>query len=246
MIGRLKTVIYGFLAFNLLWYIVALCVHSDVLPDPLTVYQSMGTIIYANMWEHVGASFIRILEGLFFSLILGIPLGLLSANYPKVNKICGPMLYFTYPIPKLALLPVVMLLMGIGENAKIVMIILILVFQIIIATRDAVLHIPKEDFHVLVSLGARNFQILRWVTFPAILPEVLTAVRVALGTAVSVLFFAETYGTDKGMGFYIVDSWMRLSYTEMYAGILILSLMGFFLFFLIDIMEERLCRWKNN
>jgi NitT/TauT family transport system permease protein len=246
MMKRVRTILYGFLAFNLLWLALAACVRSNVLVDPITVYKSIGNIFSTNIWEHVFASSARILAGLFIALFIAIPTGLLFADYPKINKICSPLLYFTYPVPKLALLPVVMLLMGIGEAAKITMIVLILVFQIIVATRDAVLHIPHEDFHVMISLGASRRQMLRWISFPAILPEVLTSVRVAIGTAVSVLFFTETFGTDRGMGFYIVDSWMRLAYTEMYAGILILSLIGFILFFAIDIAEEKICKWKQT
>lgn len=246
MIKRLSVFLYGFVAFNLVWFLAAICVQSPVLINPIKVYASFLNTAQPGLWLHAATSLIRILEGLFLSLFIGIPFGLLLANYPKVNKICSPLLYFSYPVPKLALLPVVMLLLGIGEAAKITMIVLILVFQIIIATRDATLHIPREDFHVFISLGAKKRQILRWITLPAIFPEILTALRVAIGTAVSVLFFTETYGTDKGMGFYIVDAWMRLSYTEMYTGILILSLIGFVLFFLIDLLEELVCKWKNN
>ena len=198
-----------------------------------------------NLGIHAIASACRMLEGLFIALLIAVPTGLLLANYPKINKICSPLLYFTYPVPKLALLPVVMLLLGIGEAAKIAMIVMILVFQLIVSIRDAALHIPREDFHVLISLGANKRQILRWITLPAILPETLTAIRVAIGTAASVLFFTETFGTDKGMGFYIVDSWMRLAYGEMYAGIFVLSLLGFILFFTIDILEKRVCKWKK-
>jgi NitT/TauT family transport system permease protein len=244
MIKRTKTILYGFLAFNLLWWALAAGIRSNVLVDPITVYKSFGTILRSTMWEHAVASSMRILIGLFIALLIAIPAGLLLANYPKINKICSPLLYFTYPVPKLALLPVVMLLMGIGEAAKITMIVLILIFQIIVATRDALLHIPSEDFYMMISLGASKRQMLRWISLPAILPEVLTSIRVAIGTTVSVLFFTETFGTDRGMGFYIVDSWMRLAYTEMYAGILILSLIGFVLFFALDIGEEKACKWK--
>jgi NitT/TauT family transport system permease protein len=198
-----------------------------------------------GMGIHMAVSAGRILEGLFIALLIAVPIGLTLANYPKINKICSPVLYFTYPVPKLALLPIVMLWLGIGEAAKITLIVLILVFQLIVSIRDAALHIPREDFHVLISLGASKRQLLRWIMLPAVLPEALTAIRVAIGTAASVLFFTETFGTDKGMGFYIVDSWMRLAYKEMYTGILCLSLLGFILFFSIDILEKKVCKWMN-
>ncbi|MDR2804189.1 MAG: ABC transporter permease [Dysgonamonadaceae bacterium] len=197
------------------------------------------------LWEHLLASVIRLTEGLSLAFLIAVPIGLLLSHSPKINKIGSPILYFSYPIPKLALLPVVMLLMGIGESAKITMIVLILVFQIIITIRDAALHIPREKFHVMISLGANKRQLLRWVVLPAILPDALTSLRVAVGTSASVLFFTETFGTDKGVGFYIVDSWMRLDYRNMAVGILALSLIGLALFSAIDLLEKRLCKWKT-
>ncbi len=245
MTKRILSFIYGFVALHLIWLLAAFFVQSKALVSPVEVYGQLTDIFRYEMWEHVAASFGRIVKGLLLSLLLGIPAGLLMANSPRIDKICTPLLYFTYPIPKLALLPVVMLLFGIDEAAKIIMIVLILVFQIIVATRDAVRNIPKEDFHVFASLGAGRMKTLRWITLPAILPEVLTSLRIAIGTAISVLFFTETFGTDRGLGFYIVDTWMRLAYTNMYAGILILSLMGFLLYLLIDICDEYFCRWKG-
>lgn len=195
--------------------------------------------------EHILASVVRLTEGLFLTFLLAVPAGLLLSYFPKINKIGSPILYFSYPIPKLALLPVIMLLLGIGESAKITMIVLILVFQVTVTVRDAVLRIPREDFHVLISLGANQRQLLRWVIFPAILPDLLTSLRVAVGTAASVLFFTETFGTDKGIGFYIVDAWMRLAYKDMAIGIVALSLTGLAFFSAIDLLEKRLCKWKT-
>lgn len=243
---RLLSFIYGFAALHIIWFVAALCMQSRVLVSPVEVYAQLGGILSGGMWKHVTASSLRIIEGVLLSLFIGVPIGILLADSRKMDKVLSPLLYFTYPIPKLALLPIVMLLLGIGEASKLTMIILILVFQIIVASRDAVRNIPREDFHVLTSLGANRFNTLRWVTLPAILPDILTALRIATGTAISVLFFTETYGTDRGMGFYIVDAWMRISYTEMYAGILILSLMGFFMFLVIDIADAFFCRWKNG
>jgi NitT/TauT family transport system permease protein len=205
----------------------------------------MGGRAVTGMGIHILTSAGRILEGLLIALLIAVPIGLTLASYPKINKICSPVLYFAYPVPKLALLPIVMLGLGIGEAAKITLIVLILVFQLIVSIRDAAMHIPREDFHVLISLGASKRQMLRWILLPAVFPETLTAIRVAIGTAASVLFFTETFGTDKGMGFYIVDAWMRLAYRDMYTGILCLSLLGLLLFCAMDVLEKRVCKWMN-
>lgn len=242
---RFFAFIYGFILFHLLWYIASLLLQNKALPSPIEVYSIFKGPFLDDIWGHLTASTMRILKGLCISVLLGLPIGLLMADFPKINKLFSPLLYLTYPIPKLALLPIVFLLLGIGETAKITMLVLIIVFQIIISTRDAGINIPDENYHVLTSLGANRWKKLTLITLPAILPELLTAVRISIGTAISVLFFTETYGTTKGMGFYIVDSWMRIAYKEMFAGILILSFLGLVLFFIIDLLENYLCEWKK-
>jgi NitT/TauT family transport system permease protein len=163
--------------------------------------------------------------------------------FPKADKVLSPLVYFTYPIPKIALLPIIMLLFGLGEGSKLIMIVLIIIFQIIITSRDAVKGIPPEIYRSLQSLGASKWQMFAEIIVPASLSHVLTATRLALGTAVSILFFTETFGTEYGMGYFIMDAWMRVNYLDMYAGIVILSFMGFCIFTAIDLIERRVCSW---
>ena len=82
--------------------------------------------------------------------------------------------------------------------------------------------------------------------WPASLPKFITAVRVALATAISVLFFTETFGTQYGMGYFIMDAWLRVNYLEMYSGIVVLSLIGLLLFTIIDVIEHYSCQWQSK
>jgi len=157
--------------------------------------------------------------------------------------VLAPVIYLIYPIPKVALLPVFMVLFGLGEESKILMIFFIVVFQVTVAVRDGVKEIPQETYYSLYSLGASKIAVFREILIPASLPKILTSLRVAMATAVSVLFFTETFGTQYGMGYFIMDAWMRVNYPEMYSGILALSITGLLLFGLIDYAETRLCRW---
>lgn len=242
----LTETVIGALIVNAIWYLAAIILRKNVLVNPLDVYASLGQVWQKSMSMHLYASAERIVLGVGIAIILGICIGALMAGNKTANKFLGAFVYFTYPVPKLALLPVVMLLAGIGNTTKIIMIVLIIIFQIIIATRDAIWKIPQEHYHVLTSLGAGRITIWRQVTLPAILPDLLTTIRIAIGTAISVLFVTETYGTDRGMGYFIVDAWMRINYVEMYAGIIILSMTGFFLFLLIDLAEAFACGWKKH
>lgn len=239
-------IVLGFVLFNLAWFLLSEIIQLKALPSPFLVYRDYEKAFSNDIVGHTFASLYRVFSGLSISLILAIVIGVMMGSYRRINKLLAPLLYFTYPIPKLALLPVVMILFGIGETSKIIIIVLIIVFQLIINIRDGIQNINREKFDVLTSLNATTLQKLRHITIPAVLPEIFSSLRVALGISMSALFFTETYGTDKGLGFYITDSWMRIDYTQMYFGICALSLVGFLIFFSIDILENVVCRWKKS
>jgi NitT/TauT family transport system permease protein len=241
---KIKLFLQGFVMVNVLWYVLAVIVDLHVLPTPIEVYLNLGNLYDTRLHIHILASFYRVVSGLAISLILGVSIGLLMAYSKTWNRILNPLVYFTYPVPKTALLPVVMLLFGLGDTSKVILIVLIVVFQVIIAVRDAALNIPPETYNPIRSLGASKLQIFRYITFPAIMPELLTNLRLSIGTALSILFFAEGYGTQLGIGYYILDAWTRIDYMGMYAGIVAISLFGFVLFVLTDMLEEAACKWK--
>jgi NitT/TauT family transport system permease protein len=241
---KIKLFLQGFLMINIIWYILAIIIDMRVLPTPLDVYMNLNNLYDNRMHVHILASLYRVVSGVGLSLISGVFIGLLMAYSKNWNKVLNPLVYFTYPVPKTALLPVAMLLFGLGDSSKIILIVLILVFQVIIAVRDAVLNISQETYNPIRSLGASKLQIFKYITLPSILPAMLTNLRLSIGTALSILFFAEGYGTQLGIGYYILDAWTRIDYLGMYAGIIAISLFGFVLFVLIDILEEAVCQWK--
>ncbi len=243
--GYFLYIVIGLILFNIVWFLLAVFINIKALPNPTDVYSAYHEAFNNNILSHFTASLQRVTIGLGISAFIGLTLGLLMGYNKTINRFIGPLLYFSYPIPKLALLPIIMVLFGIGETSKILIIVLIIVFQLIISIRDAVLAIPKEDYAVLISLRANHLNMIKHITIPAILPAFLSSLRVSVGIAVSALFFTETFGTDKGLGFYITDSWMRIDYIQMYFGIILLSLAGFILFIIFDLIEKYACKWKN-
>lgn len=241
---KIKLFLQGFIMINILWYILAIIVNTRVLPTPINVYLNLNSLYDTRLHIHILVSLYRVILGVGISLVLGVTIGLIMAYSKTWNKILNPLVYFTYPVPKTALLPVAMLLFGLGDTSKVIIIVLILVFQVIIAVRDAVLNISQETYNPIRSLGASRPQIFRYITLPSILPAMLTNLRLSIGTALSILFFAEGYGTQLGIGYYILDAWTRIDYLGMYTGIVAISLFGFVLFVLIDILEEATCGWK--
>ena len=121
-----------------------------------------------------------------------------------LNRILAPLIAILYPIPKIDLLPVIYVLMGITDISKICLIAVIIFFQILVVVRDEALNLQPELILSVRSLGAGRRALFRYVYFPASLPAVLTALQVPIGTAVAVLFIAEQSLTQYGLGYYIV------------------------------------------
>lgn len=239
------TYLYALIILLLSWYLLAAAVKLPFVPTPLRVFSNLGKIFFSEISVHLIYSLYRIASGILVSMAVGIPIGLCMGYYKLWDRLLSPLVYFIYPIPKIALIPLVMLLLGLGEASKIVMIALIVVFQVIVASRDSGKGIHRETFYSLYSLGATHLNIFKKIIIPASLPGLLTSIRVSLGTALSVLFFTETFGTQYGMGFFIMDSWMRVNYVDMFSGIMVLSIAGFILFLAVDILERLLCAWKQ-
>ncbi|MBI5958532.1 MAG: ABC transporter permease subunit, partial [Chloroflexi bacterium] len=163
-----------------------------------------------------------------------------------LNRIFSPLIALVHPIPKVVFLPVILVVMGIDETSKVFLIALILFFQILVVVRDEAAGLRPELIQSVRSLGAGRRALFRYVYLPASVPAVLTALRVSVGTAIAVLFIAETFATRTGLGYYIVTlTWGRQHFEEMYAGIMAMSLLGLALFVAVDVLERILGRWQH-
>lgn len=228
------------------WWLAYWLLNKNLLPSPFEVFARIPSLFEKEMWRHIQVSGYRIFLGMIYAVGGGFLLGLLMGSFPRWRYFFDPLIYLTYPIPKMALLPIVMLLGGLGDASKIIMIVLIVLPQVTISVRDAIRQIPENYYDVYRALKASKFEQFRQITFPATLPGILSGARISLGTAISILFFTENYGTQYGMGYFIMDSWTRMDYQAMYGGILILSSFGLVLFLLLDLLSWWLCKWQRE
>jgi NitT/TauT family transport system permease protein len=140
--------------------------------------------------------------------------------------------------------PIVLLFFGIGDLPKIAIIFLILFFQILVLVRDQAAGIRPELVQSVRSLGAGRRALFRFVYLPASLPAILTALRQSVGTAVAVLYVAESFATQRGLGYYIsLNQSTLFNYPAMYVGIIAMSLLGLGLYFAVDWVERLYCPW---
>ena len=231
----------------LVWYAISLQIGALLLPDPVSVLSLLLTEAgSARYWAHVGASSWRIFAGMGLAFIIAVPFGLVVGSNPKINKIVSPFISMSYPVPKIVLLPIILLLFGIGDVSKIILIMLIIFFQVFITSRDAARNINKEMILSFRSLGGNQLQYYRHIVLPASLPGIFTSMRLAAGTAVAVLFFVESISATHGLGLYIIDAWGRADYTSMYVGIVSMSILGILLYEFFEILERKTCKWKHT
>ena len=239
---RKRDVLIAAFALLISWEMLALLLNRDILPTPTAVLSAFVVQLPRSLGWHFLVSAWRVVASITLSILLATPAGLVLGQYPNVNRFFEPVVYLTYPIPKIVLLPIVILFLGIGDASKIAIIFLILFFQVLVVVRDQASVLRAELLYSVRSLGAGRRALLRFVYLPATLPAVLTAVRLSIGTAIAVLFFTETFATNAGLGYYIiVDTFQRLAYAEMYAGVVAMSLLGLILYFVVDYLEHVLC-----
>jgi ABC-type nitrate/sulfonate/bicarbonate transport system permease component len=240
-----RDLLLGLIALLALWQILAWLINKSILPGPWIVLQTFWSELGHGLMAHILASLWRVIASTALAILLAAPAGLVMGQSARVNAIFSPIVYLIYPIPKVVLVPVLLLIFGIGDLAKILIIFIILFFQILVLVRDQAANLRPELLQSVRSLGAGRRALFRFVYLPASLPAILTALRQSVGTAVAVLYIAELFATQKGLGYYIYLNGSTLfNYPAMYAGILAMSLLGLGLYFSVDWLEKRLCPWR--
>jgi len=211
------------------WALLAWLVDSPALPGPVTAITAFVDELPA-LWPETLASAWRVFAALAIGTGLAVPLGLAMGRSPRLDAVFAPLL---------------LVLLGLGDAPKIALIALIIFFQVLVAARDAAHAIPEASVLSVRSLGADRMQLFGHVVWPAALPDIFTALRVGTGTAIAVLFLAESIAGSTGLGWYIVDAWGRIDYPAMFAGILALALLGVVLYEALDAVETRATRWRR-
>jgi ABC-type nitrate/sulfonate/bicarbonate transport system permease component len=233
------------LALIAFWQLFAMIINRQILPTPIEVGRVFILELQKGLVDHFFASLWRVLASMALAILLAAPLGLILGQSQRLNTFISPVIYLVYPIPKVVLVPIILLILGVGDLPKIVIIFLILFFQILVLVRDQAAGLRPELIQSVRSIGAGRRALFRFVYIPASLPAVLTALRQSIGTAVAVLYIAELFATQKGLGYYIYLNGSTLfNYPAMYAGIVAMSLLGLGLYFSVDWLERRFCRWQ--
>lgn len=215
-----------------LWWLVCFMelVPLDYFPSPLSV-QSKAVLMFGQeefIW-HILASSARIYVAFLIAAIIGVPLGLLMSSIKVVNAIFEPLIDFIRYIPVPALLPLFVLISGIGEEPKFLVLFFGTFFQLVLIIKDDADHVPIAYFEVAKTMGANTFQLIRDILFPYMLPKIYDSLRVTLGWCWTYLVIAELIAVKNyGMGRLIKEA-QRFQDTErLYVCLITLGFIGLF------------------
>jgi NitT/TauT family transport system permease protein len=166
--------------------------------------------------------------------------------YRNLRIIVEPVISATYPIAKSAILPLILLIFGLGEPSKVVMVAIGVFFPILINSMAGVLEINKIHFDVSRNFGASRFQVFRTVAFPGALPLIMTGVKLGVGLGLILIAIAEMVGAKSGLGYMIWNAWEILSVETMYVGLITIAVLGPVFTMALNEIERLIIPWKSS
>ncbi|MCD2515415.1 ABC transporter permease [Massilia sp. G4R7] len=230
-----------------LWWIVVVQSGSLIFPTPLQVGRGVLELIEnGTLWEHIGASLARVATGFLIALVVAVPLGLWMGRVDAAYRTLNPVFQILRPISPIAWIPIAILWFGVGDMSPVFLIFLAAVFPMILQTSAGVHAIESRYLRAAENFGVSRARLFRQVIVPAVLPEILTGMRIGLGVAWLVVVAAEMIVRRSGLGFLIMDARNAGNrYDLVVAAMIIIGLIGLG----IDVLMRRLeglkgVRWR--
>lgn len=215
------------------------------LPSPTQVLSAAARMIQTGeLIEHAQASIFVVVVGWFVAVLLAVPLGILMGTLKVVEALFEPIVNFVRYLPVSAMIPLLILYIGIGVEEKISVIFIGTFFQLILLVADVAAHVANDLLDSAYTLGASRFRVLTTVLLPATLPGVMDALRITLGWAWTYLIVAELVAADRGLGIMILESQRGLRTDKIFVGLVTIGLLGFTSDTFTRWLHHRLLPWS--
>lgn len=196
--------------------------------SPANTFRELGRFVIDGAFvRHAIPSLTRVGFGLLVAMIIGIPVGILVGFFTKLNLLTNTVFQFIRMTSPLAWMPVAIIIFGVGDKPVYFLIAMAAVWPLIINTAHGVRNVNPIWLKVVRMLGGEDWAVLRRAIVPAIVPDILTGLRISLGISWIILVPAEMLGVPSGLGYYILDTRDRFNYGEMTAVILVIGFFGF-------------------
>jgi NitT/TauT family transport system permease protein len=251
-INRAKNVGWVILPFVCLiafWVLLRVSglINPSLLPSPLEVAQTFWSrLVHGNLLIDILMSVQRVVIGLLLGMLLAVPVGFLIGWYRPVRRFVDPLINFFRALPPIALIPLVIVYLGIGEMAKVVILFYASFFAAVIVMYEGMMQISPVYIRVARTLGATDLEIFLKVMMPMSVPHMLTALRVALGVAWATLVAAELVAAQQGLGAMIQNASAFFDLRSIYLGIICIGVLALLMDVALRLLSRRLVSWQDK
>jgi taurine transport system permease protein len=239
--------------FVLLWQLSGSLGWVDplLLPPPSDLWLTVQELLASGyrqtpLWQHFAVSSGRALLAFAAAIALGVPLGLAMGLSPLFAAVLNPFVQFLRPLPKIALIPLVIVWFGIGEGAKFFLIFISSFLSIVVGAMAAVQGVSQGRLRAAQTLGASRRQQFVHVVLPDALPEVFTSVRLSIGIGWTSLIAAEMVAANSGLGWMVINAGSYLRTDVVLLGIVLLGLTGYAFDWLLQGLQRRHAPWTGR
>ncbi|MSP38072.1 MAG: ABC transporter permease [Deltaproteobacteria bacterium] len=239
----------AFAALLLLWELAARSTPKLQLyfPPVSQIFSALGQALSAGpVARHLGVTVGRFLEGYLLSAALAVTLGVVLGYIKFLHGLFETVIEFLRPMPSVAIIPVAILLLGIGDAMIVAVTVYATLWPILINTIDGVRRVEPTLIDTGRTFGLKRRQILRQIILPGAAPYIVTGLRIGLSIALILVTTAEMIAGSKGLGFFILDEERAMNSANMYGGIVLVALLGYLLNRLFLLGEARALRWRHG
>jgi len=222
-------------------------IDTRFFPSPAAIFEeAYAMILSGELWMHFSISLQRIVIGYVLGAVPGVLIGLAMGLFGPIRAIIQPLIDATFPIPKIAVLPLFIMVFGLGEQSKYAIIATAVIYLVLINTVAGVRNIDKIYLDVGKNFGASNWMMFTDVALPGALPLVVAGLKIGMGIALLVIVSAEFVGARSGIGYLIWTSWQVFQVEKMYVGLLVSAVLGFGSAILLNYLERVVIPWKSR
>lgn len=231
-ISKQRYISLGVLSFILIFIVWLAMTESGLiktmfLPSPITVLNNFKTtILDGSLFSNASISIYRIVMGFLLACILGVPLGILVGSFKTMEALIRPLCEFVRYMPVPAFVPLVMVWVGIGETAKIMIVFLGTFFQLVLMVADDAMSVPEDLLSSAYTLGAKRWTTIWKVLIPGMAPRLMETLRMTIGWAWTYLVVAELVASNSGLGYSILKAQRFFQTEAIFVGILTIGIIG--------------------
>jgi ABC-type nitrate/sulfonate/bicarbonate transport system permease component len=232
-----------------IWQLLLMAGFGDrrFIPAPTDIAVRFWQLtLNGELFVHTGVTLYRVIAGYVIGAVPGIAAGLLMAMFKPVRLFFDPLVAVLFPIPKVALMPLLLLAFGFGDASKIALVATAVFFPVVVNTYAGAANIDKLYWDVAKNYGASSWVMFTRVVFFGALPLIFAGLKIALAVSFVVLVAAEFVASKSGLGYLIWNSWELLQVDYMFVGIVVIGILGLITSVLFDEIENAVIPWKKS